>query len=406
MHRLLIFSLLLILFVTAKAQKNYAEAIQQGDAAFNTGQYKTAINKYFAAEAFNPDKKNEVKEKVNRVFNRIEALRIEADSTKILALKDKERALKAEKEQAIQKEMALAQNEKFQTLNSLMKYNNKQVFELISLYETTLLDLKVREYNLSMQYNSLTDSTYRFFSFYDISTYYERNKKMDDALSWADSMCFLYPDSALSFQQRGVVNYYRANWTAALLDVDKALSLNPKFYDLPLLNWDKALILCNLGRYEDSRKYIKIAIGLLAERDYDESWVDKVVQPDIEVITNIKSIYMSLNEQIKAMDVYATVNNIYAGSASINTLENMATKKLPINILLSIINYATVHLDAIPNDYIGYLVNGYFWEMADYPKLAEKNYRLFLKKNSEQQNKKYNQYKNNFNSPVFNKLKN
>ena len=35
--------LLLLLVVAANAQNNYAEAIQQGDAAFKMGEYKTAI---------------------------------------------------------------------------------------------------------------------------------------------------------------------------------------------------------------------------------------------------------------------------------------------------------------------------------------------------------------------------
>jgi len=56
------------------AQSNYTEAVQQGDAAFKKGEYKTAINKYFAAEAFDPTKKEAVKGKVNVVFDKIETL--------------------------------------------------------------------------------------------------------------------------------------------------------------------------------------------------------------------------------------------------------------------------------------------------------------------------------------------
>jgi hypothetical protein len=51
MNRLLFSLFCILLFVTAKGQSSYAEAIQQGDAAFNSRQYKTAIDKYFAAEA-------------------------------------------------------------------------------------------------------------------------------------------------------------------------------------------------------------------------------------------------------------------------------------------------------------------------------------------------------------------
>ena len=101
MNRLLFFFLLMTFFVTAKGQSNYAEAMKQGDDAFKKAQYKTAINKYFAAEAFDPTKKDIVKEKVNKVFDAIEALRKKAED-------DKTRAEKAEKEANKQKEKAEA----------------------------------------------------------------------------------------------------------------------------------------------------------------------------------------------------------------------------------------------------------------------------------------------------------
>lgn len=98
----------LILFAfpfLAAAQRNYTEAIQQGDAAFAKGEYKTAINKFFAAEAFDPSKKEAVKGKVNAVFDRIEGLRKEAEAAKkradqktTEALEEKERADKALKD--------------------------------------------------------------------------------------------------------------------------------------------------------------------------------------------------------------------------------------------------------------------------------------------------------------------
>lgn len=71
-----------ILFATANAQSNYNEAIAQGDDAFKNAQYKVAINKYFAAEAFDPSKKEVVNEKVKLAFDKIEALRLEAIDSK------------------------------------------------------------------------------------------------------------------------------------------------------------------------------------------------------------------------------------------------------------------------------------------------------------------------------------
>ncbi len=71
-----------IFFVAAAAQNNYTEAIKQGDDAFSNGQYKLAINKYFAAEAFDPSKKDIVKEKVGLTFDKIDALRQDAIDSK------------------------------------------------------------------------------------------------------------------------------------------------------------------------------------------------------------------------------------------------------------------------------------------------------------------------------------
>lgn len=79
---LLIFCLL---GLAIQAQNNYTQAIQQGDAALRKKQFKTAINKYFAAEAFDPSKKAEVQKKVNRAFDAIEALRQEAEQASRLA---------------------------------------------------------------------------------------------------------------------------------------------------------------------------------------------------------------------------------------------------------------------------------------------------------------------------------
>ena len=83
MNRPTLFLLCLFcLSAPVRAQRSYAEAIQMGDAAFRRGEYKTAVDKYFAAEAFDPSKKETVKEKVNAVFDKIERLRGEADKAK------------------------------------------------------------------------------------------------------------------------------------------------------------------------------------------------------------------------------------------------------------------------------------------------------------------------------------
>ncbi len=92
MKRLVAFWLSIMLFVTVNGQTNYAEAMLQGDSAFNRKEYKVAINKYFAAEAFDPNKKDSVKAKVNRAFEKIERLRSEAEKAKKEAIAEKNKA--------------------------------------------------------------------------------------------------------------------------------------------------------------------------------------------------------------------------------------------------------------------------------------------------------------------------
>ncbi len=71
---------------------SYQEAIAQGDTAVRKGEFQVAINKYFAAEAFDPSKKDIVKAKINDVFTRIENLRKEAETAKENAQAERNRA--------------------------------------------------------------------------------------------------------------------------------------------------------------------------------------------------------------------------------------------------------------------------------------------------------------------------
>ncbi len=115
MKQLISFLFFIACFVIASGQKNYAEAIQLGDDAFNKQQYKKAINKYFAAEAFDPDKKDSVKIKVNMVFDAIEALRKKA-------VTDAERAKKATKNETFAKEQVIATLKNINTFTSKLFY--------------------------------------------------------------------------------------------------------------------------------------------------------------------------------------------------------------------------------------------------------------------------------------------
>jgi len=95
MSRFLLSLVCIVSFFTTIGQRNYQQAIDSGNYYFDKGDFKTAINKYFAAEAFDPSKKEMVKAKVNKAFDAIEALRKKAEV-------DKKHAVKAEKEAKIQ----------------------------------------------------------------------------------------------------------------------------------------------------------------------------------------------------------------------------------------------------------------------------------------------------------------
>ncbi|MCC5946193.1 MAG: leucine-rich repeat domain-containing protein [Bernardetiaceae bacterium] len=88
-------------FYQAQAQSSYQEAIQQGDDAFKKGEFKKAMQKYFAAEAFEPSKRSIVQSKITRVFDKVDGLREQAlqaekraRDSEADAIKNLERALK------------------------------------------------------------------------------------------------------------------------------------------------------------------------------------------------------------------------------------------------------------------------------------------------------------------------
>jgi Leucine-rich repeat (LRR) protein len=101
MNRLLFFFLFMLFFSTAKGQRNYQQAIDSGYYYYNKGIYQTAIKKYFAAEAFDPTKKDVVNDSVNSVYLKIEALKNEAlqnfNAAKISENKAKKEEFKADR---------------------------------------------------------------------------------------------------------------------------------------------------------------------------------------------------------------------------------------------------------------------------------------------------------------------
>lgn len=134
MSRLLLFIFCITFFVKAKAQSNYDEAILQGDASFKQGQYKKAINKYFAAEAFDPSKKSDVKERVNKTFEKIEALRELAETEKRKAekaLKDKLKADSLTTRAVVAQRQTQKEKEEVDKNFELIKNTNKKLARML-----------------------------------------------------------------------------------------------------------------------------------------------------------------------------------------------------------------------------------------------------------------------------------
>ena len=139
-----------ICFVTAKAQSNYTEAINQGDDAFKNGQYKAAINKYFAAEAFDPSKKDVVKEKLNLTFDKIESLRLEAIDSK----KD---AVDALTEAQKQKELADSALVEVQKEKELVEISLAETKRQQLLADSALKEAQIQKKKADDNFNNLQE---------------------------------------------------------------------------------------------------------------------------------------------------------------------------------------------------------------------------------------------------------
>ncbi|MEO5683300.1 MAG: leucine-rich repeat domain-containing protein [Chitinophagaceae bacterium] len=111
MKKLMLIYIFFSVMMAANAQVNYDEAMKKGEDEYKKGEYKKAINYYFAAAAFMPENKGDVKEKVNKAFDAIEALRKKADG-------DKARAEKAEKDAVQSAAKATAEIATAQKLNN------------------------------------------------------------------------------------------------------------------------------------------------------------------------------------------------------------------------------------------------------------------------------------------------
>lgn len=82
MKQLFLILLSTLLFVASNAQQvtNYQQALDRGDTLLRQGKFGEAINIYLAAQAYNPLKKDSVKQRITTVYITILALQKKADS--------------------------------------------------------------------------------------------------------------------------------------------------------------------------------------------------------------------------------------------------------------------------------------------------------------------------------------
>ncbi|MGB1206632.1 MAG: hypothetical protein ACPG5B_13345 [Chitinophagales bacterium] len=144
---------------TAQECKDYCQLINEGDVAAQNEQYEKAINKYFAAFLDCPNKMDSAKMRINKTFEQINNLKIEAiksekeaEKAKIkaqralnIAEEEKKKAKKAENEALEQKSIAekakndaleqksIAENEKLKA--DSLNAKNKKIIDAFYFYE-------------------------------------------------------------------------------------------------------------------------------------------------------------------------------------------------------------------------------------------------------------------------------
>ena len=98
MKRITLISLFASISLSLFAQSNYNEAIQQGDNAFSSADYTTAIKKYLIARTFDPSQIEVIRVKLDKVYDEIDAKLRELRQTK-RELSDKQAELSEIKRQ-------------------------------------------------------------------------------------------------------------------------------------------------------------------------------------------------------------------------------------------------------------------------------------------------------------------
>jgi hypothetical protein len=165
---------------------SYNEAMAEGTKEFEKGEYKKAIDYYFAAAAFRPENKGEVKEKVNSVFNAIIALRKKAEAALVEAKKQNTLALEAKKEAEKQKDLALEAKKEVENQKDIALEAKKEAEKQKELAEQAL------KRNIEFQERSVGKRYQGGIIFYADSTrehgLIAAEKDFDSTYSWQDAL--------------------------------------------------------------------------------------------------------------------------------------------------------------------------------------------------------------------------
>lgn len=379
---LLLFAILLA-GATAWGQRSYQEAISQGDAALKRGQYKTAIAKYFAAEAFDPSKKEAVKAKVNRVFDEIERLKKEAEQSRKAALKKKKIAEDALAQVKREQERSQALLRMLRENNDLSSTNHFEAAAIDIAYFNEILNL-LRD-NIQF-YLEESDSTYVTW----VRSYY-RNLYVRKALAYTNSGDW---GSGLE-----ILNYVLDS-----LDKNDAFALSTRTYAL-YLNQQPQACIRDANRLEDLGSVTLIsmlnkAVSLAQLGRFKESEMElfKTREQLRQEITPGRKMY--LQSEIDTAIVQAVgLRLIYIDSAGLDKILQgfgIATEGLDKSVVTTDFNDVTDRIRALgfSLNEIMYLLNwfydlrayrsetyradlfiAYLWELAGFPEEAQAAYQ-------------------------------
>jgi len=227
---------------------------------------------------------------------------------------------------------------------------------------------------------------------------------------WCNKWCDEYSDSALVFYLRANFYYSSRKWERALNDVNTYLT--KEWTDTGqyiAISGLKAIAESNLQKpdYDNSVKWSKITIEKLKTFPPDNfGWYDYIFEDSISKTIGLHYLNYTTDEYITTMAIFSNLNHIYDRTAPFAQDFGIDTiQKIPIIVELLLINYIESHVEAVPNDYIAYLLKGYLWEQSNHLGPAEEAYKEFLKKEKDDPDHRYSIYAEKFNSQLYDEVR-